>query len=167
MTGPRTHTLIETPVGTLLLTAEATIVTGLYYSTHPHRPAAPTLGERDPRAFGAVTEQLRAYFDGTLTAFDIPYALTGTPFQRTVWAALDTIPFGHTVTYAQLADRIGHPTAVRAVGAANGRNPISIILPCHRVIGSDGTLTGYGGGLESKRTLLDLEARPRTTRGDR
>lgn len=167
MTGPLTHTLIDTPVGTLVLTAEATVLTGLHYSTSPHRPAPMSLGEHDPRAFDAVTEQLTAYFDGTLTTFDVPYALAGTSFQRTAWRALASIPFGQITTYAQVADRIGRPTALRAVGAANGRNPISIILPCHRVIGSDGTLTGYGGGIEAKRTLLDFEARPRSASSDR
>ena len=105
-----------------------------------------------------VVAQLRAYFDGTLHTFSLPLAFTGTPFQREVWEALRQIPYGATCSYAQLAERIGRPDAVRAVGAANGQNPIPIIVPCHRVIGANGTLTGFGGGLPMKKWLLAHES---------
>jgi methylated-DNA-[protein]-cysteine S-methyltransferase len=105
----------------------------------------------------AATDQLRAYFNGELRHFDLPLVLNGTPFQRRAWLALADIPFGETVSYAEQAKRIGVPKAVRAVGAANGKNPIPIVLPCHRVIGSNGRLTGYAGGLELKAALLDFE----------
>ncbi|MBO0838982.1 MAG: methylated-DNA--[protein]-cysteine S-methyltransferase, partial [Actinobacteria bacterium] len=103
--------------------------------------------------------QLDAYFAGELTEFSLPLAPAGTQFQRQVWAALQQIPYGQTWSYGQLAEKIGNPAAVRAVGLANGRNPIAVVIPCHRVIGADGSLTGYGGGLDRKRFLLDLEAR--------
>ena len=112
---------------------------------------------RDPGFFSDLRSQLRAYFAGERSAFDVTLHPEGTPFQQAVWAALATIPYGQTVSYSWVAARIGKPKAVRAVGAANGRNPIAIIIPCHRVIGSDGRLTGYGGGLAVKRRLLRLE----------
>jgi methylated-DNA-[protein]-cysteine S-methyltransferase len=108
--------------------------------------------------FADVRRQLCEYFDGERDAFDLPLEMSGTPFQRRVWQALQQIPYGETTTYGELARRMGRPAASRAVGLANGRNPIAVIVPCHRVIGSDGSLTGYGGGLERKRLLLDLEA---------
>jgi methylated-DNA-[protein]-cysteine S-methyltransferase len=116
--------------------------------------------KRKPGFFAPVKAQLRAYFNRRLTQFDLPLALTGTPFQITVWQALRVIPYGKLVTYKTLAEAVGKPKAVRAVGGANGKNPIPIIVPCHRVIGSDGSLTGFGGGLEIKKRLIDLE-RPR------
>lgn len=122
-----------------------------------HRPPDETFGEPDTGPFAEATEQLRAYFDGRLTDFDLPLLLSGTPFQRRVWDALRDIPYGETTTYGRLAERIGQPTAARAVGLANGRNPIGIIVPCHRVVGSTGHLTGYGGGLATKRRLLAFE----------
>jgi methylated-DNA-[protein]-cysteine S-methyltransferase len=109
--------------------------------------------------FGEPIRQLKAYFAGTLRQFDLPLAPAGTPFQQTVWQALREIPYGETVSYGQLARGIGRPAAVRAVGAANGRNPLAIVVPCHRVIGSDGRLVGYGGGLPAKSMLLELERR--------
>jgi methylated-DNA-[protein]-cysteine S-methyltransferase len=108
-----------------------------------------------------VREQLAEYFAGERREFDVPMQLAGTAFQRRVWEELVRIPYGTTITYAELARRVGRPTAVRAVGAANGRNPISILVPCHRVIGADGKLTGYGGGVERKQWLLELERGPR------
>ena len=108
-------------------------------------------------AHSDATEQLDAYFSGTLKQFDLPLVLYGTPFQERVWRALAGIPYGKTVSYGELAREIGRPAAVRAVGAANGKNPVPIVLPCHRVIGSDGRLTGYAGGLGLKQTLLDFE----------
>jgi methylated-DNA-[protein]-cysteine S-methyltransferase len=113
---------------------------------------------RDDAPFRGAIEQLRAYFDGERTTFALPLRMSGTPFQRMVWDALLTIPFGTTISYAEQARRIGRPEATRAVGAANGRNPIAIIVPCHRVIGSSGMLTGYGGGLMLKEWLLNHES---------
>jgi methylated-DNA-[protein]-cysteine S-methyltransferase len=151
------HTVIDSPVGDLTLVAVDGRLAGLYMERQRHRPAQETFGEPDSAPFGAVAEQLRAYFDGRLTEFDVPLAPRGTPFQRTVWDALRAIPYGETITYGELAERISRPTAARAVGLANGRNPIGIIVPCHRVVGSTGDLTGYGGGIERKRQLLSLE----------
>lgn len=107
---------------------------------------------------GEAAAQLAAYFAGQLRVFVLKLAPKGTPFQQDVWRALQAVPYGTTTTYAEIAERVGRPSAVRAVGAANGANPIGIVIPCHRVIGRDGTLTGYAGGLERKRALLDLEA---------
>jgi methylated-DNA-[protein]-cysteine S-methyltransferase len=118
-------------------------------------------GGSDDTGFDEAVRQLDEYFRGTRTAFDLPVAPQGTEFQRTVWAALRGIPYGETVTYGQLAATIDRPTASRAVGLANGRNPISIVIPCHRVVGSGGALTGYGGGVERKRLLLEHERRRR------
>ncbi len=111
----------------------------------------------DPDSFTEVIQQLKEYFAGDRTDFDLPIAFAGTDFQHTVWTALRDIPYGETVSYGELAERIGKPTASRAVGLANGKNPIGIIVPCHRVVGSKGDLTGYGGGIERKRFLLDFE----------
>jgi methylated-DNA-[protein]-cysteine S-methyltransferase len=122
-----------------------------------HRPPEETFGARDDTLFAEAEEQLKAYFAGDLEEFTVELRLNGTPFQRTVWDELRRIPYGQTRTYGQLADALGAPTASRAVGLANGRNPIGIIVPCHRVIGASGSLTGYGGGLERKRRLLDFE----------
>ncbi|MQA81686.1 MAG: methylated-DNA--[protein]-cysteine S-methyltransferase [Streptosporangiales bacterium] len=156
-TGHRTHTVTESPVGPLTLVAADDGLAGLYMDAQRHLPDEATFGERDDTALPAVVEQLDAYFAGTLTTFDLPLAPAGTPFQLAVWAALREIPYGTTVTYGELADRLGRPSAARAVGLANGRNPIGIIVPCHRVIGSTGDLTGYGGGLDRKRYLLAHE----------
>ncbi len=114
--------------------------------------------ERDPQAASAATTQLREYFDGTRTEFDLPLAPRGTEFQRRVWEALLDVPYGETTSYGDIAEAIGRRTASRAVGAANGCNPISIVAPCHRIVGADGSLTGYGGGLDRKVWLLNLEA---------
>jgi methylated-DNA-[protein]-cysteine S-methyltransferase len=114
---------------------------------------------KDKAPFAEVMRQLRAYFDGKLKEFDLPLTLEGTDFQRRVWTSLMAIQYGETLSYAELAERIGNPKAVRAVGLANGSNPIPIIIPCHRVIGSNGSLTGFGGGLDTKKTLLALESK--------
>ena len=151
------HTTWTSPLGPITLVAEDDRLCGLYFSTHRHAPAVETFGPRDDEPFRAVMEQLTAYFAGERPAFDVPLALAGTPFQREVWAALRQIPYGETVSYAQLAAQLGRPAAVRAVGAANGRNPVSVIVPCHRVIGSDGGLVDYGGGVDRKERLLRLE----------
>jgi methylated-DNA-[protein]-cysteine S-methyltransferase len=121
---------------------------------------APRAWTHDPSLECLATEQLREYFDGRRRAFDLPLALEGTPFQRTVWKALTTVGYGETISYTELALRAGRPGAARAAGAANGQNPLSIVLPCHRVIGADGHLTGYAGGLGVKEWLLTHEAEP-------
>jgi methylated-DNA-[protein]-cysteine S-methyltransferase len=154
-----THHLIDSPIGPLTLVAHDGILAGLYMDEHRHRPDPGRHGDADPDGFAAVTEQLDAYFDGHLTDFDLPVSMAGTDFQRRVWAELRNIPYGTTISYGELARRIGRPGSARAVGLANGRNPISIVVPCHRVIGAGGDLTGYGGGVARKRQLLDLEAR--------
>jgi methylated-DNA-[protein]-cysteine S-methyltransferase len=144
-------TLHPSPVGDLLLRADADgTLTGLY-TRHDSPPV--TGGP-----FEAVTEQLDAYFAGELEAFDLRLDARGTPFQMRVWDQLLQIPFGETISYSELARRLDDPKLVRAVGLANGRNPISIVIPCHRVIGADGSLVGYGGGLERKQWLLEHEA---------
>ena len=153
----RTHTVVDSPVGALTLVADDGVLCGLYLPQRRHGPDSGTLGHSDPQGFDEVAGQLAEYFAGRRTEFTVPLAPQGTPFQRSVWDELTRIPYGQTRTYAELARAVGASTAVRAVGAANGRNPISIVVPCHRVVGSDGSLTGYGGGLDRKRYLLDLE----------
>lgn len=158
----RTHTVIDSVVGTLTLVAEEGAIVGLYMDLQRHRPDDDKLGEPDPRGrevepFKAAADQLDAYFDGELTRFEVPLAPHGSEFQQRVWAALQEIPYGRTESYGELAERVGSPGGARAVGLANGKNPIGIIIPCHRVVGADGSLTGYGGGIERKKQLLDLE----------
>lgn len=152
-------TTLDSPVGVLTLTARDGRLTGLHMSEQAHPPAADPAAERDDDAFGEIAAQLAAYFAGELTSFDIPLDPVGTEFQRRVWNGLRAIPFGQTRSYAQLAASIGNARACRAVGLANGRNPIAIVIPCHRVIAADGTLGGYGGGLARKTFLLELERR--------
>jgi methylated-DNA-[protein]-cysteine S-methyltransferase len=152
-------TEVPSPIGTLLLSGDGHALTGVFMEKHRHEPEpAVRSGRRDDAAFRAAREQLEGYFAGELQVFDLPLALRGTEFQQRVWTALRQIPYGTTISYLELARRTGNPQAVRAVGAANGRNPISIIVPCHRVIGADGSLTGFGGGLERKDWLLRHEA---------
>jgi methylated-DNA-[protein]-cysteine S-methyltransferase len=153
------YTYCDSPIQPLLLTSDGTALTGLYMGEHAHGPQIGADWIRDDNAapFAEAKRQLAAYFDGALTAFDVPLALHGTDFQRRVWQELCRIPYGETVSYGQLAQRLGNPNASRAVGLANGRNPISILVPCHRVIGAGGKLTGYGGGIERKEALLCLE----------
>lgn len=158
-TRDRVHTIIDSPIGPLRLVATDGVLSGLYMDAQRHLPDDVSSGPDDPGPFAEATRQLREYFAGERTDFDLPLALEGTAFQQRVWAALREIPFGQTWSYGQLAAHIGSPGASRAVGLANGRNPVSVIVPCHRVIGADGRLTGYGGGLERKRLLLDLERR--------
>lgn len=148
------YTVVPSPIGELLLTWEGGALTRLLMSPFTIDPT----WVRDDAALKPVTSQLAAYFSGTRREFDLPLAPAGTEFQRRVWNALLEIPYGETWSYGELAARIGSPGAARAVGLANGRNPISVIVPCHRVIGADGSLTGYGGGMDRKRILLDLEA---------
>jgi methylated-DNA-[protein]-cysteine S-methyltransferase len=156
-TGRRVHTVVDSPVGPLTLVAVDGILAGCYMDAQRHRPAGAVFGDPDPAPFGVAAEQLDEYFAGDRLDFDLPLAMAGTAFQQRVWAALREIPFGETESYGELAHRIGSPGASRAVGLANGRNPIGIIVPCHRVIGASGSLTGYGGGIERKAQLLDLE----------
>jgi methylated-DNA-[protein]-cysteine S-methyltransferase len=156
----RSHVTVPSPVGPLTIVAEGGKITGLYMDAQRHAPAPESFGlPADPaeEPFAAAAAQLQAYFDGGLTEFDLPLSPAGTEFQRRVWAGLRAIPYGETVSYGELASRLGSPAASRAVGLANGKNPIAIVVPCHRVIGSDGSLTGYGGGLDRKRFLLALE----------
>jgi methylated-DNA-[protein]-cysteine S-methyltransferase len=161
-TAIRSHTVIPSAVGPLTLVAEDGAIVGLYMDLQRHRPDDDELGEKDERGreaepFKAAADQLDAYFAGTLTCFTVPLSPRGSGFQQRVWAALQQIPYGETETYGELAARIGSPGAARAVGLANGKNPIGIVIPCHRVVGSNGNLTGYGGGLDRKKQLLDLE----------
>ena len=142
---------VETPIGPLVLSAEHGRLSGVAFA------AAAEARSTEPLLLDAEA-QLDAYFAGELERFELPLALRGTEFQRAVWEALRDIPYGSTTTYLELAAAIGRPSACRAVGAANGRNPLAVIVPCHRVIGAAGALTGYGGGLERKRLLLALEA---------
>ncbi|MGW6546774.1 methylated-DNA--[protein]-cysteine S-methyltransferase [Streptomyces massasporeus] len=151
------HSVTDSPYGPLTLVAEDGVLCGLYMTDQRHRPQQETFGTRDDTLFTETEEQLKAYFAGELKEFTVELRLTGTPFQRAVWEELRRIPYGETRTYGRLADTLGAPTASRAVGLANGRNPIGIIVPCHRVIGANGSLTGYGGGLERKQRLLDFE----------
>jgi len=162
------HTTFESPVGALLLMSDGQSLTGLHTESDKHRPAMrPDWIENDGAApFAEVKEQLRAYFEGRLTEFDLALAPHGTEFQLRVWRELRGIPYGETISYAELARRIGNPNASRAVGMANSRNPISIVVPCHRVIGADNSLTGYAGGLERKRMLLAHEASNAGKRGE-
>ncbi|WP_407562148.1 methylated-DNA--[protein]-cysteine S-methyltransferase [Streptomyces sp. 184] len=156
----RTHTTVDSPVGPLTLVAEDDSLTGLYMTDQRHRPADETFGvPADPAdpPFAAAAAQLSAYFAGERTDFDLPLHLSGTPFQQRVWEQLRQIPYGETISYGELAERVGNPAASRAVGMANGRNPVGIIVPCHRVVGANGSLTGYGGGIDRKKQLLALE----------
>ena len=150
-----THFLLESPIGVLTLVKTDGVLSGVYMGVSSESRVA--FGPRASSGFEDVVEQLQEYFARSRTTFTVPISLEGTSFQKRVWGELTNIPYGETRSYGQLADAIGNRSAVRAVGAANGRNPISIIVPCHRVIGSNGTLVGYGGGLERKRFLLELE----------
>jgi methylated-DNA-[protein]-cysteine S-methyltransferase len=151
------YRITESPVGFITIAGDDDAVIELRMDDQAQPPDDHPEWVADGRAFRPVVDQLDAYFVGELTDFDVTLRLEGTEFQRRVWAGLLEIPYGETISYGQLATRIGQPTASRAVGLANGRNPVAIIVPCHRVIGSTGSLTGYGGGLDRKRTLLDLE----------
>ena len=142
------------PVGPLSLVSDGARLVGLHFAGWTLPAAA--IGASD-QVLSEAARQLDAYFAGRLRTFELPLGLEGTPFQQRVWSALRDVPFGETRSYAQLAKAIGMPSAMRAVGAANGRNPIAIVVPCHRVVGADGSLTGFGGGIERKKFLLRLE----------
>ncbi|MEZ9158020.1 methylated-DNA--[protein]-cysteine S-methyltransferase [Vibrio lentus] len=152
-------TYYESPLGTVTLQANDEGLLGLWFEIYTTKPEE--LGVRDDGfpIFELVTDQLNRYFSGEVIQFSVPIAAKGTPFQQSVWQALTMIPYGETWSYAQLADAIGNPKAVRAVGLANGKNPVSVIVPCHRVIGKNGKLTGYAGGVDRKQRLLAIEGR--------
>lgn len=151
------YTHVDSPLGSILVLGDGRFVTGLYLP-HDRRGIVPDAScERNDAALADVREQLGEYFAGTRRSFDVPLQLAGTSFQQRVWRELVKIPFGTTISYGELARRIGNSNASRAVGHANGRNPVSIIVPCHRVIGGDGRLTGYAGGLDEKQRLLAWE----------
>jgi methylated-DNA-[protein]-cysteine S-methyltransferase len=153
------YSIFSSPIGELLMTSDGEALTGLNMCQRRGKPArGPEAGwQRDDSVFEAAREQLEAYFSGKRRDFDLRLRMAGTPFQHLVWEGLRAIPYGETLSYAELARRIGRPGASRAVGSANGRNPIAIVVPCHRVIAADGTLGGYGGGLDRKEWLLQLE----------
>jgi methylated-DNA-[protein]-cysteine S-methyltransferase len=159
----RLHAVVDSPIGPITLVSAGGELAGLYMEISGHPPKEEMLGRRadvaDDDVLVKAASQLEAYFNGELTDFDLPLSMDGTGFQRTVWASLRDIPYGETISYGELARRIGQPSASRAVGLANGRNPISIVVPCHRVVGANGSLTGYGGGIDRKQYLLALEQR--------
>ena len=155
------YDLVPGPLGTMLLVARGDELAGIHFEGGRHQPAIGADWRRAPdhSLLRAATGQLAEYFAGRRTRFDLPLAPTGTPFQRAVWNAIAAIPFGATIAYSELAARAGRPNGVRAAGTATGRNPWAIVVPCHRIVGSDRALTGYAGGLERKRALLALEGR--------
>lgn len=151
------YTYLDSPIGPICVEGDGDFVTGLHMPQHRHWEGPNATWQQSDSSFKAVRQQLTEYFAGERQQFEVPMKSTGTPFQLRVWEELSRIPFGVTISYAELAQRVGNPSASRAVGSANGRNPISIIVPCHRVIGANGKLTGYGGGLDKKEWLLDWE----------
>jgi methylated-DNA-[protein]-cysteine S-methyltransferase len=152
-------TFYESPIQSLRLVSNGRSLLGIYMMSEKHdrTPQNDWFEDASVAPFAETKQQLTAYFAGTLTAFDLPLQMQGTLFQQQVWAALKTIPYGTTKSYGELAQQIGQPKAARAVGLANGQNPVSIVVPCHRVIGANGKLTGYGGGIERKQWLLNHE----------
>ena len=155
----RIYTDLDTPLGPILLVSDGSALTGLYFIGQKYYPEPAANWKHDPalRLFREVEAGIAAYLSRQLQTFDVPVRLEGTHFQTRVWQAIAAIPFGKTQSYTALAESIGAPSSVRAVGGATGRNPISLIVPCHRVIGRDGALTGYAGGLDRKRALLKFE----------
>jgi methylated-DNA-[protein]-cysteine S-methyltransferase len=152
------YSLLDSPIGELLLLGNDVALHGLYMQAGRKPMRTRPDWQRDDDAFGAARSQLEEYFSGERREFDVPLIMHGSEFERRVWRALQDIPYGETTSYGEIARRIGEPDAARGVGWANGRNPIAVIVPCHRVIGADGKLVGYGGGLDNKRLLLELEA---------
>ena len=164
----RSHVVVDSPIGPLTAVAEGDALICLYMDDQQYLPDPDRFGPADPGDSVVLKEterQLAEYFAGERTEFDLPLAAEGTPFQRRVWAALCDIPYGETISYGELARLVDRPEAARAVGAANGQNPIAIVVPCHRVIGADGSLTGYAGGLDAKRALLEHEQGVRSMDG--
>jgi methylated-DNA-[protein]-cysteine S-methyltransferase len=153
------YSYVESPLGDLLVTRDDGGLTGMYLPSTKHPPRVRDDWQRDDAAFEDVRRELDEYFAGTRQAFTVALNAHGSTFQKQVWQELSSIPYGETTSYGKVAAAIGHPDGARAVGVANGQNPLAIIVPCHRVIGADGSLTGYGGGLDVKRWLLDHEAR--------
>jgi methylated-DNA-[protein]-cysteine S-methyltransferase len=151
---------VDSPLGRLRITAVREGLTGIGFDGDRYSPPLDPAWTRDSDfpALRRAAAQLAAYFAGERKAFDLPLAPAGTPFQKAVWKAIEGVPAGATISYAELARRAGHPGSARAAGAATGRNPLAIVVPCHRIVGSDGSLTGYAGGLDRKRALLALEA---------
>lgn len=162
----RTHTVIDSPIGALTLISEDGALVGLYMEQHNRRLTKDMLGERVDTGFEDAVNQLGEYFAGTRTQFDLDLRPEGDGFQLRVWGLLRQIPYGETRSYGDLARELGDASFARAVGAANARNPLGVIVPCHRVVGADGSLVGYAGGLERKRFLLDLEE-PRAKKSQR
>jgi len=161
---PLTYRIVDSPIGPLTLVGDDDALCRLHMEYQAHTAPVSPLWRRDDGAFEKAVEQLDAYFAGDLTDFDVPLRLEGTAFQKRVWEVLREIPYGETRSYGWVAERIGQPTAFRAVGLANGRNPVAVIVPCHRVIGASGSLVGYGGGLDRKVALLELEKEYRQPR---
>jgi methylated-DNA-[protein]-cysteine S-methyltransferase len=153
----RTHTKIESPIGELTLVAADGVLSGLYFPGHWYMPAPDAFGARSERGFERAERELGEYFAGERSEFELPTTASGDEFQGRVWELIDRIPYGETTTYGEMAAELGDPVLARRVGGAVGRNPLSLIVPCHRVVGKDGNLTGYAGGLERKRFLLELE----------
>jgi len=152
-----THTTIDSPIGELTLVARDGVLSGIYFPGHWHMPAPEVFGTRSEGGFEQTREQLGEYLAGERTEFELATTIVGDDFQRRVWGLIDRIPYGATTTYGEMARELGDPALARKVGGAVGRNPLSIVTPCHRVVGKDGKLTGYAGGLERKRFLLELE----------
>jgi methylated-DNA-[protein]-cysteine S-methyltransferase len=152
-----THTTIDSPLGELTLVARDGVLGGLYFPGHWYLPDPDAFGSRSGAGFELAEAQLAEYFAGERTGFELETTVSGDPFQRSVWELIDRIPYGSTTTYGEMALELGDPSLARRVGGAVGRNPLSLIVPCHRVVGKDGKLTGYAGGLERKRQLLELE----------
>lgn len=153
------YCFIDSPLGPINIQGDGEFVTGLYLHNHKGWHGPDSSWKQSGASFAMVREQLAEYFAGEREVFDVPLKLAGTSFQQRVWRELVRIPYGSTITYSELARRVGQPSASRAVGHANSRNPISILVPCHRVIGSSGKMTGYAGGVDKKRWLLDWESR--------
>jgi methylated-DNA-[protein]-cysteine S-methyltransferase len=162
---PRSHGYASTPLGRVLILSDGGELVGLAFDGHTRTPGVRGRAAGSDGLLSATRVQLDEYFQGVRTRFDLPVRLEGTPFQVAVWSALLDLPYGTTSTYGQVAERIGRPRAARAVGAANGQNPVSIIVPCHRLVGADGGLTGYGWGVDRKRRLLELEGADRSSAG--
>jgi methylated-DNA-[protein]-cysteine S-methyltransferase len=161
-----THTTIDSPLGELTLVASDAVLSGLYFPGHWYMPAPEVFGARSGHGFERAERQLGEYFAGERTEFELETTIAGDGFQRRVWSLIDRIPYGQTTTYGEMARELGDPTLARRVGGAVGRNPLSIFTPCHRVVGKDGKLTGYAGGLSRKRFLLELEGVGQRPAGD-
>ena len=163
----RSYDTMKSPWGELLLAASERGLTGIYFNRQKYHPRLGAEWKADPRhpALKAAKKQLKEYFAGKRRDFDLPLDPNGTAFQQAVWKAIARVPYGKTISYGELAKRSGFPDSPRAAGAATGRNPIGIVVPCHRIVGANGSLTGYAGGLERKRALLVLEGARRLTAG--